>query len=597
MKSRRLLIAFLLTGLFTAAHAQQPHSIKDLHAPVWVGRPPSDAICGLVRLENGEVRHYDYGYDPTPEIHHHPDFLATSYIFSRDQGFTWQSQKVPPGHYGADARSPVSGEYMRLHTKTDGVYVIKTKGGIDGEWTMRRVWETPIRGPEVNLTRALVFIRGGKRVLSPWSTMKRFGVPSYQVGTIYSDDDGETWQHSNLVEAPAHEPNERDKSVRWQNGGTEPTVIDLKDGRVWMLIRTSLDYHYQSFSADGGATWSPAEPSPFYGTITNPTIGRLQDGRLLFLWNNTLPLPEFVKNEFTAPFIQQSAADGNGEDVFTNRDALHAAISDDEGKTWRGFREVLLNSNRNDSRYGETGGMDRSVHQPQFVQVDAGRVLVSTGQHWLHRSLFLFDPDWLLETKRSSDFSNGLDDWSVHGYLKGIRGHCALNRYESSTLIPHPDKSKSRVLQVSNGGRASAIFPRGGATWNFPMATTGTVETRLRLSSAFGGARISLLDRWVNPTDPTTPTLAMCYLDIAADGTTNTGAKLTAGQWHTLTLHWSGTVKDTRCEIQLDGKPTSTPLTFQRPAKHGVSYIHYQSTSEAADKGLLIESVKANVGL
>ena len=130
-----------------------------------------------------------------------------------------------------------------------------------------------------------------------------------------------------LVTAPAHEPNARDKSVRWQNGASEPSVVELRDGRLWMLIRTSLDRHYQSFSSDGGETWNPAEPSPFYGTITDPTIGRLQDDRLLCLWNNTLPLPEFPKNEFTAPFITQGASDGTSEDVFTNRDALHAAIS------------------------------------------------------------------------------------------------------------------------------------------------------------------------------------------------------------------------------------------------------------------------------
>ena len=546
-----------------------------------------------MRLDTGELRHYDYGFDPTPAVQHYPDFLATSYIFSVDQGFTWQSKTVPPGHYGADARSPVSGEYMRLQAKSDGVYVIKTKGGIDGEWTMRRVWETPIRSPEVNLTRSLVFIRNGHRAISPWSTMKRFGADRYEVGTIYSDDDGETWQHSNLITAPAHVPNERDKSVRWQNGATEPTVIELKDGRVWMLMRTSLDYHYQSFSSDGGATWSNPEPSPFYGTLTDPTLGKLKDGRLLFLWNNTLPLPEFPKNEFTAPFIPLSASDGSGEDVVNNRDALHAAISDDDGKTWRGFREVLLDTNRNDSRYAETGGVDRSVHQPQFVQVEQGRVLVSTGQHWLHRSLFLFDPDWLLEAERSNAFANGLDDWSVHGYLKGIRGHCSFNRYESSKLIPHPDDPKRNVLQVRNSGRLDAIFPRGGATWNFPVGKAGSVETRIRLSSHFGGARLSLLDRWVNPTDPTAHSLAMCYLDIAADGTTSAGRKLAIGQWHTFKFQWSGTAEGTRCDVYLDDKLTDSHLTFQHTANHGVSYIHYQSTAAESDTGLLIESVSA----
>jgi hypothetical protein len=581
----------LAASFFAAAGAsadEHPASIQEVHAPVWVGRPPSDAISGLVRLENGELRHYDYGFDPTPEIHHHPDFLATSYIFSRDQGLTWETKPVPPGQFGADMRSPISGEYLRLQTKADGLYVIKTNGGIDGEWTLRRVWATPIRGPELNLTRSLVFIRKGKRALSPWSTMRRFAPDfRYQVGTFFSDDDGATWQRSNLIEAPAHEPNERDKSVRWQNGATEPSVVELRDGRVWMLIRTSLDFHYQSFSTDGGATWSAPEPSPFYGTLTDPTIGRLKDGRLLFLWNNTTPLPEFPKNEFTAPFITQSAADGSGEDMFTNRDALHAAISDDDGKTWRGFREVLLDANRNDSRYAETGGMDRSVHQPQFVEVDAGRVVVSTGQHWLHRSLFIFDPDWLLETERACDFSNGLDDWSVHGYLKGIRGHCALNRFESSKLIAHPDDAKRRVLQVSNTGRRDAIFERGGATWNFPAGRAGFVEVRVRASKDFGGARLCLLDRWLNPTDPTAHTLAMCQLDLAAD-------QLPADGWHTLRLSWQEIAVGAPCEVTLDEKPLAT-LPLQRAALHGVSYIHFQSTAQQPDQGLLIESVRAEI--
>lgn len=591
----------LLTALLLAPQAalhgtEPPRKIDDVYAPVWVGRPPSDAVSGLVRLENGEIRHYDYGFDPTPTIFHHPDFLPTSYLFSRDQGLTWQTQEVPKGHYGADVRSPLSGEYLRLQAKSDGVYVIKTRGGIDGEWTIRRVWETPIAvRPEPNMTRSVVFIRGGKRALVPWSTFGRFeadkDIPfpaNNRVGTFYSDDDGLSWQRSNLITAPAHEINERDKSVRWQNGAYEPSVVELRDGRVWMILRTSQDSHYQAFSTDGGATWSQPEPSPFYGTLTDPTIGRLNDGRLLFLWNNTTPLPEFPKNEFTAPFIQESAQNGLGEDVFTNRDAVHAAISDDDGKTWRGFRELFLNARRNDGNYGETGGLDRSVHQPQFVEVDNGRVVLSVGQHWLHRSLLVFDPDWLLETKRECDFRNGLDDWSVQGYKKGIRGHCSFNRYESSTLVPHPDDAKRRVLNVRKSGRTDAIFPCGGATWNFPEGKAGFVETRIRLQQDFGGARLCLLDRWLNPTDPTVASLAMGHLDLAS------GGKLKPQQWHTLRFTWKSAEAGAEIEATLDGQPfTKLPIT--RSALHGISYVHFQSTSADPDSGLLIASVRAEM--
>lgn len=586
----------LLFSITTLPAADLPASVKDIHAPVWVGRPPSDAFSGLVQLENGELRHYDWGFDPTPEIHHHPGFLPTSYIFSRDHGLTWQSQPVPKGHLGADCRSPLSGEYLRLQAEPDGMYVLKSKGGIDGEWKMQRVWDIPIRGSELNLTRSIVYIRGGKRAISAWSSMRgRFpGLADNSVGTLYSDDDGETWQHSNLITAPAHEPNARDKSVRWQNGAYEPSVVELRDGRLWMLLRTSLDYHYQSFSSDGGATWSPPTPSPFYATLTDPTIGRLKDGRLLFLWNNTLPLPEFAKNESTAPFILQSAADGTGEDVFTNRDALHGAISDDDGKTWHGFREVLLDSNRNDSHYGDTGGMDRSVHQPQFVEVEGGRVVVATGQHWLHRSIFIFDPDWLLETKRRCDFSNGLDDWSVHGYFKGLRGHCAFNRYESSTLVPAPDDRQRRVLRVNTTSRRDAIFPRGGAVWNFPAGQAGYIEAQVRLGGKFGGARLALLDRWVNPVDPTVPDLAMGQVEIAPDGALSSGGKLRSGEWHTVRLTWPGDTAGASCAVGIDGQPAGT-TQIARPAHHGISYVHIQSTSSEPDEGLLIRAIEAEV--
>ena len=572
-----------------------PASVTDVHTPICLGRPPCDAICGLVRLEDGEIRHYDYGDQVTVELHNHPDHLPENYIFSRDDGLTWQSRTVPPGHLGADARSPVSGEYMRLLCKDDGVYVIKSKGGIDGQWTMRRVWETKIAVPDFNNTRTIVFIRGGRRALCPFCTMRRFK-PDYveRAGTLYSDDDGETWKLSKLITDPPHHLGDRDKSPRWQNYAYEPTLVELHDGRIWMIFRTSTDNHFQSFSSDGGVTWDDPTQSPFFATCTTPTIGRLADGRLLFLWNNTTPFPEFPKNEFTLPYLG-SANDGNGEDMFNNRDAVHAAISDDDGKTWRGFRELYLNPHRNDHNYGDTWGIDRSVHQSQFVEVGHGRILVSVGQHWLHRSLLLFDPAWLYETERRSDFSNGLTDWSVQGYSAGIHGHCALDRFESSSLVSQPNRPGHKALQVRYIDKNNVLFHSGGATWNFPAGKSGTVQTRIRLSTHFGGARISLLDRWLNPVDPTAHSLAMCCLEVSADGSTNAGIALTPGVWHDLTFQWNGLASDSPCELIVNGQQSKTPLRFVRPAMHGISYIHYQSSARTKDDGFLIESVSAKI--
>ena len=108
----------------------------------------------------------------------------------------------------------------------------------------------------------------------------------------------------------------------------------------------------------------------------------MNDGRLLFIWNNTTPLPE------------KEGVSGVWEDVFTNRDVLHAAVSDDDGKTWKGFRELFLNPNRNDFDYknaDRSQSIDMSVHQTQTVELPSGEVLISLGQHKDHRKLLMFE--------------------------------------------------------------------------------------------------------------------------------------------------------------------------------------------------------------
>lgn|GEM_PF-4394139 len=110
--------------------------------------------------------------------------------------------------------------------------------------------------------------------------------------------------------APPHVPGGVRKSARWQNSAVEPTAVELKNGRARMLMRTSQDVLYESFSYDGGETWGAARPSRLYSTLTMRTLGRLKDGRILFLWNDTTPLPEVARDESHKFFVGWGAIGG-----------------------------------------------------------------------------------------------------------------------------------------------------------------------------------------------------------------------------------------------------------------------------------------------
>ena len=111
---------------------------------------------------------------------------------------------------------------------------------------------------------------------------------------------------------------------------------------------------------------------------------RLSDGRILNFWNNTRPLPELDHEKQTPP-VAETVKDGTWEDVFTNRDVAHAAISSDKGENWTGVRELYLNGIRNNADFRYVGGvlysLDKSVHQFQAFELPFNKILVSVGQN------------------------------------------------------------------------------------------------------------------------------------------------------------------------------------------------------------------------
>lgn len=545
-------IFYIVSGLvLLLISCSQPSSTSE--PPSVVGIPPQNAFTGLVMLESGEIRHY--GKD--------------MYISSKDNGKNWDTVAVENGNYYGK-KNPRTGEYIRLFSGGgDSVFSVRSAGGIDGDWT-----QNLIDSNGAIMIKPLVFIKDGTRAIAGFHTKHRNGC-----GTYYSDDDGLTWQKSNQVNVPAHKATGFHKGRRWNHGAVEPTIVELKDGQLWMLIRTAQDHHYESFSSDGGETWTKPVPSRFHGTITMPTIQRLKDGRILFIWSNTTPLPELEhKSDYW-------------EDVFTNRDAIHAAISDDDGQTWKGFRELYLNPLRNDSlmatRFGKKGSLDRSVHQSEFIEIGDDTVLVSLGQHPNFRKLIKLDLNWLKETESSDDFSGGLRRWSYHNYIKGIQGHCAYNRKPGAFLLSHPDNESGNVMQIKAERDSTLLVQGSGAIYNFPAAKKGEIKLRIKAPKDFQGMQISLHDRWFNPIDTVAKHSAIFHYDIPQD-------VLTTDKWYDLTLEWKDVdrLNTGYCDFSIGDSKQESRLHKGNASENGVSYIHFfLPLHTEASNSVLIESI------
>ena len=116
-----------------------------------------------------------------------------------------------------------------------------------------------------------------------------------------STDDGKTWQRTRYL----------DIGGRGDHAGAiEGTLEELRDGRLWMLIRTYHGFFYESLSADHGLTWTDPKPSRIKSTGSPGKMKRLASGRLALVWN-AIPNPGFVR-----------------------REELSLSLSEDDGKTW-----------------------------------------------------------------------------------------------------------------------------------------------------------------------------------------------------------------------------------------------------------------------
>lgn len=144
-----------------------------------------------------------------------------------------------------------------------------------------------------------------------------------------SDDGGETWRNGKgHVDAP-------------KRGAMEPEVVELSDGRVLMIVRTQLGFIGKSYSKDGGDTWSKMETLGVRAPEAPSTLRRIPStGDLVLIWNDT----------FT-----EGAGHGG------KRTPLTAAISTDDGATWKTVGNLETDSDKTYAYTSLTFVQDRAV--------------------------------------------------------------------------------------------------------------------------------------------------------------------------------------------------------------------------------------------
>ena len=244
---------------------------------------------------------------------------------SKDRGRTWSGKITMQENFGVDnvkhpnlLRLP-SGEILFSFTvrdiaKRDLKIFLKRSTDECETWT-KPVQISPSGGVYfTNADHNLLHSSG--RVILPCHWGEFYGRGDhYNAFCLYSDDEGKTWNTS------------RKKVDLPKRGAEEPGVVELKDGSLLAMMRTTLGKIYRSVSKDRGETWSDGEATELPSPSAANCIKRIpKTGDLVFLWNNATP---------------EVLAIPGGTSYHYPRNPLTAAISKDEGKTWTNFKDVV----------------------------------------------------------------------------------------------------------------------------------------------------------------------------------------------------------------------------------------------------------------
>ena len=239
------------------------------------GKNWSEPVLVVDPLGNARASDPNVWIDPLGRL-----WFFWTQCYSKGHGNIFDGRNGVWGMYAKDPEtdSPVWSEPIRF---AEGVMLNKPTVLSNGEWIFpTALWKDNFCGGDIP------------------EELKSFSGANFTV----SSDLGKTFEHRSGVAIPE----------RWFD---EHMFVEKKDGRIWSLIRTAYGIG-ESYSSDGGKTWSTGENTEWRGPNSRFFIRRLLSGKLLL--------------------INHQVGQKEGHESFPKRCMLTAYLSDDDGKNWYG---------------------------------------------------------------------------------------------------------------------------------------------------------------------------------------------------------------------------------------------------------------------
>jgi sialidase-1 len=246
---------------------------------------------------------------------------------SRDGGRTWGESRVLQENVGKQNVMSVTLRRLKPNVADGplGVFYLVKNGPTDLKVYLRvsddegKSFGKPVRVTDrpgyhvMNNDRVAVLSTG--RIVCPVAWTEDVTKGGHFVSLcFFSDDGGKTWKKGRgSVDAP-------------KRGAMEPEVVEIPGGTLLMIARTQSGHIATALSRDGGDRWGDVGQLPVKAPVAPATIRRIPaTGDLLLIWNNT---------------FDPKAGHGG------KRTPLTAAISTDDGKTWKHVRDLEADADR-----------------------------------------------------------------------------------------------------------------------------------------------------------------------------------------------------------------------------------------------------------